>query len=99
VSTATVPRHCAPGADDRSLFDDFVGGGPTLEELVASVWEGLAVHGTSPCPVCGAAMEARYGADSRQPDDSSATRSGEAGYRARGRPEAGRCCACGATLS
>jgi hypothetical protein len=28
----------------------------TLDELVTSVWEGLAVRGTVSCPVCGGAM-------------------------------------------
>jgi hypothetical protein len=62
VSTATAVRRCAPEAATRPLFDEAMGGEPTLEELIAGVWEGLAVHGTSSCPVCGAAMEARFGA-------------------------------------
>jgi hypothetical protein len=71
VSTATVIRRCTPGATERSLFDGPMGGGSdgtTLEELIAGVWEGLAVRGTSSCPVCGAAMEARYGAHARPVD-------------------------------
>ena len=68
MSSATVTRGCDPGVRERSLFDDFPGGEPMLAELIASVWEGLAVHGTSPCPVCGGAMRARYGPHSRPVD-------------------------------
>jgi len=71
VSATTVVRRCAPGGADRSLFEEPIGGEPnrtTLEDLIAGVWEGLAVHGTSPCPVCGAAMQARFGAHARPVD-------------------------------
>ena len=68
MSTATIPRRCEPGAHERSLFDDTLGGEPTLAEVIAGVWEGLAVRGSSPCPVCGAVMEARYGAHTRHVD-------------------------------
>jgi hypothetical protein len=76
VSAATVLRRCTPGATERSLFDEPMGGESnrtTLEELIAGVWEGLAVRGTSSCPVCGAAMEARYGAHARPVDGSCAS--------------------------
>jgi hypothetical protein len=71
MSAATAVRRCAPGAAERSLFDEPMGGEPsraTLEELIAGVWEGLVVHGASLCPVCGATMKARYGAHSRPVD-------------------------------
>jgi tRNA(Ile2) C34 agmatinyltransferase TiaS len=68
VSAATVIRRCTPEAAERSLFDEPMGGETTLEELIAGVWEGLAVHGTSSCPVCGAQMEARHGAHARPVD-------------------------------
>jgi hypothetical protein len=32
------------------------GGGPTLENLLSSVWEGLLAAGVADCPVCGAEM-------------------------------------------
>jgi hypothetical protein len=38
------------------------GGSPTLDELVAEVWEALAAESAAPCPVCGGALIARYGA-------------------------------------
>jgi hypothetical protein len=44
-----------------SLLDG-VGGEPTLDELLVGVWEGLAVHRTVACPVCGADMRPEYGA-------------------------------------
>jgi hypothetical protein len=37
-------------------------GGPTLDDLVVGVWEGLAAHRTVACLVCGEAMVPRYGA-------------------------------------
>jgi len=42
-----------------SLFDA-VGGEPTLDELLAGVWEGLTAHRAVPCPVCGAEMGPEY---------------------------------------
>jgi hypothetical protein len=47
-----------------SLFDG-VGGESTLDELLVEVWEGLAVHRTVSCPVCGADMRPAYGAHAR----------------------------------
>ena len=47
-----------------SLFDG-LGGEPTLEDLVSGVWEGLTVHATVTCPVCGDEMRPQYAAHSR----------------------------------
>jgi hypothetical protein len=47
-----------------SLFGG-VGGEPTLDELIAGVWEGLAVHGVVECPVCAGEMAPEYGAGAR----------------------------------
>ena len=44
-----------------SLFDN-VGGEPTLDELLAGVWEGLTTHNAVTCPVCDGRMEPEYGA-------------------------------------
>ena len=44
-----------------SLFDG-AGGEPTLDELLAGVWEGLSAHRPVSCPVCGADMHPEYGA-------------------------------------
>jgi hypothetical protein len=38
------------------------GGGPTLDDLVVGVWEGLSAHRAVACPACGEAMTPRYGA-------------------------------------
>jgi hypothetical protein len=38
------------------------GGGPTLDDLVVGVWEGLAAHRTVACLACGEAMTPRYSA-------------------------------------
>jgi hypothetical protein len=37
-------------------------GGPTLDDLIVGVWEGLAAHRTVACPACGEAMTPRYSA-------------------------------------
>jgi hypothetical protein len=37
-------------------------GGPTLDDLVVGVWEGLAAHRAVACLACGEAMMPRYGA-------------------------------------
>jgi hypothetical protein len=45
-----------------SLFDS-VGGEPTLDEMIAGVWEGLTAHRAVECPVCGSeSMRPEYGA-------------------------------------
>jgi hypothetical protein len=75
VSTLTAERRASsaerPGdPDDRrlaaspTLFDG-LGGGPTLDELLARAWEGLAAHAVVACPVCGGEMEPEYGAHAR----------------------------------
>jgi hypothetical protein len=43
-----------------SLLDD-LGGEPTLDELIAGVWEGLAAHRSVACPLCGGDMKPDYG--------------------------------------
>jgi hypothetical protein len=53
----------------QALFDG-LGGEPTLDELIAGVWEGLAAHRPARCPVCEAEMRPVYGAHASQPDDS-----------------------------
>ena len=68
MSAATAFRRCTPEATEGSLFDEPTDDRPTLGELIAGVWEGLAVRGTSSCPVCGAAMEARFGAHAQPVD-------------------------------
>jgi hypothetical protein len=42
-----------------------LGGEPTLDALVAEVWEGLAAHRSVGCPACGEEMAPAYGAHAR----------------------------------
>jgi hypothetical protein len=42
-----------------------LGGEPTLDALVAGVWEGLAAHRSVGCLVCGEEMVPEYGAHAR----------------------------------
>ena len=44
-----------------SLFDA-VDGEPTLDEVLAGVWEGLTAHAAVSCPLCHDRMEPEYGA-------------------------------------
>ncbi len=81
----------------RTLFDD-LGGEPTLDELIAGVWEGLTAHRPVRCPVCAAEMRPLYEAHPPQPDDSRTARMSEAGRREDRMPEGGRCTNCGTTL-
>ena len=43
-----------------TLFDA-LGGEPTLDRLIAGVWEGLTAHAVMACPVCEAEMKPEYG--------------------------------------
>jgi hypothetical protein len=42
-----------------------LGGEPTLDALVAEVWEGLAAHRSVGCPLCGEEMAPVYAAHAR----------------------------------
>jgi hypothetical protein len=51
-------------AGDRGSSDAPHGahsGGPRLDDLVASLWEGLAARRAVECPVCAAEMQPAYG--------------------------------------
>jgi hypothetical protein len=37
-------------------------GGPTLDDLIVGVWEGLASGRTASCPVCSGPLAPRFGA-------------------------------------
>lgn len=51
-----APAH---DADQPMVQQD---GGPTLDDVLVGVWEGLAAHRTVACPACGGAMTPRYSA-------------------------------------
>jgi hypothetical protein len=60
-------RNTAPAAPmggDQRVHESTVqqGGGPTLDDLVVGVWEGLTAHRTVACLACGEAMTPRYSA-------------------------------------
>jgi hypothetical protein len=59
MTTALAERTSSP-----SLFDG-LGGGPTLDELISSAWEGLSAHAVVECPVCHGELEPQYGAHAR----------------------------------
>ena len=40
-------------------------GGPTLDDLITGVWEGLSANETVSCPACGGAMAPRCSAGAR----------------------------------
>jgi len=69
---------------------DHVGGEPTLDDLIAGVWEGLTAQVTVACPICGGEMEPESGVDVRQPP----------GWgQAPRRVISGHCGSCGTALS
>lgn len=57
ASLGEVEKH--DEHEERTLFSQQTSahGGLTLDEMITSVWEGLAVRDVVPCPVCDGAME------------------------------------------
>ncbi len=64
MSSAVALRREATPRYELSLFDR-MGGEPTLDDLLAGVWEGLTAHRDVACPVCGGRMLPDYGAHAR----------------------------------
>ncbi len=60
MTGAVALRPTASGSQKLSLFNE-LGGEPTLEELIAGVWEGLTAQANAACPVCSARLEPEYG--------------------------------------
>jgi hypothetical protein len=56
MSSAVALRPPGSRSPALSLFDR-AGGEPTLDDVLAGVWEGLAARGAAACPICGARME------------------------------------------
>jgi hypothetical protein len=82
MTSAVALRPSGSRSQTRSLFDA-AGGEPTLDDVLASVWEGLAARAAAGCPVCGGRMEPVYG---------------KRGDRERAAVGA-RCASCGSSLS
>jgi hypothetical protein len=61
AQSSSVPE---PVGGDLQVQDrrSAASGGPTLDDLVVGVWEGLTAHRTVACLACGEAMVPRYGA-------------------------------------
>jgi hypothetical protein len=59
-----APAPAAPAGGDQQVLEpaDSHRDGPTLDELLVGVWEGLVAHRTVACPACGEAMTPRYSA-------------------------------------
>jgi hypothetical protein len=57
-------RGAAERRDRARVNASDTGGGPTLDDVLVGVWEGLSAHRTVACPACGEAMTPRYGAGS-----------------------------------
>ena len=64
MSSAVALRGSDAGSRELSLFDG-PGGEPTLDDLLAGVWEGLTAQRDVVCPVCGEAMRPEVGAAAR----------------------------------
>ena len=71
MSALTLEPRVARGADRvgaqaaRAGGGTDLGGEPTLDALVAEVWEGLAAHRSVACVMCGEEMAPAYGAHAR----------------------------------
>ncbi len=62
VSPRNAPDRDREHAQRMSSGSLDVGGEPTLDALVAGVWEGLAAHESAVCLGCGGEMRPDYGA-------------------------------------
>ena len=63
----SVLTHC-PGSACGVRNDDphrIQHGGPLLDDVILSSWEGLSSHHTVTCPVCSGKMSPRYGSGAR----------------------------------
>jgi hypothetical protein len=61
VTSAVALSPSGSRSQTLSLFDR-AGGEPTLDDVLAGVWEGLAARSSGACPICGGRMEPAYGA-------------------------------------
>jgi hypothetical protein len=82
VTSAVALGPSPPRSQSLPLFDG-AGGEPTLDDVLAGVWEGLAARATAPCPLCGERMEPVV--EARSDRDRA--------------PHGARCTSCGSSLS
>ncbi|HEV7494817.1 hypothetical protein [Baekduia sp.] len=63
-SPRRIPAPAVPKGGDQRAHESMVqqGGGPTLDDVIVGVWEGLAAHRIVACLACGEAMTPRYSA-------------------------------------
>ena len=93
MSSAVALRPSRSRSQMLSLFDG-ARGEPTLDDVIARVWEGLAARATAPCPICGERMEPVVGASRERggaPQGARAPRERDG--------EDARCTSCGSSLS
>lgn len=64
--TGAVEGATARGlaGEPESLFDG-PGGGPSLDDVLSSAWEGLAARAVVDCPLCGGELVPEYGSQAR----------------------------------
>jgi hypothetical protein len=55
-----LDRREVPDGGDQTSVPATSGGGPTLEELISGVWEGLLAGIVVSCPACGGEMAPRH---------------------------------------
>ncbi len=53
-------RGVVPARGDDLDTAAYRGDGPTLDDLITGVWEGLVARRVARCPVCGGAMRPRH---------------------------------------
>ena len=96
MTFAVALRPSGSWSQALSLFDG-AGGEPTLDDVLAGVWEGLAARATAACPICGERMEPVSDAGGH---GGAASEGRVASEDARpGAPEGARCTNCGSSLS
>ena len=57
-----IAAVCEPPVDELRLWRGEAAHGPSLDDLVAGAWEGLAADAPVTCLLCGGAMLPRYAA-------------------------------------
>ncbi len=90
MTSAVALRPSGSRSETLSLFDG-AGGEPTLDDVLAGVWEGLAARATAPCPICGERMEAVFDEDGQREHTPEGDRASA--------PAGARCTSCGSSVS